>query len=236
MKLHHLCAALLALALVSLVPVAASAEPAVLSASGFGECTADPDEAIVTISVVNHARDAHAAQQENARRASLLRSALNELGISSQDIKTQNYSFYPTYKQNQGQEIDGYTVNNRVTVRIDNIKMTGEVIDRALKNGANQIDSLDFSLKEPEKLREKALRLAIRDARAKATVIAGELGERIIGEKSVNEDSGSLTRTESYANGRMMAKAMADAATPVEPGTVSVSARIHIDFLLSGSP
>lgn len=212
---------------------AAGIEPPLLSVSGQGIAQAAPDEAIVTISVTNHAADAKTAQQVNASKAAAIQNAIKALGIDDKDIQTHNYSFYPTYSSERGQEneINGYQASNSILVTIRDLELVGRVIDTALGYGANQISSLDFRIRNTEKLRKEALTAAIRDARNKADIIAQGLGMRIVGIKTVSEDTGSIGhRTYSMA---MLAKSNTmENSTPIEAGTLTLDASVHIDYIL----
>lgn len=215
------------------VSQAAGIEPPLLSVSGQGIAQAAPDEAIVTISVTNHAADAKTAQQVNASKAAAIQNAIKALGIDDKDIQTHNYSFYPTYSSERGQEneINGYQASNSILVTIRDLELVGRVIDTALGYGANQISSLDFRIRNTEKLRKEALTAAIRDARNKADIIAQGLGMRIVGIKTVSEDTGNIGhRTYSMA---MLAKSNAmENSTPIEAGTLTLDASVHIDYIL----
>ena len=212
---------------------AATSEPPILSVSGQGSAQGSPDQAVVTISVTNHAADAKTVQRENAARAGTIQKALQELGIPTKDIQTRNYSFHPTYRREAGyeNEISGYQANNSILVTVNEFGLVGQVIDTALKSGANQISSLDFRIRNTDKLRREALTAAIRDARGKADIIAQGLGKRITGIKSVSESTGSVGHRSH--NMALMAKAESmDMGTPIEAGMLSLDASVHIDFIL----
>lgn len=219
-----------------LLPCAAQAaeQPArpTLSVDGTGSANAAPDQATVAIGITTHAADAAKAQNDNAWIAEQIQSAIAALGIDAKDIQTQNYSFRPTYRTEDGRrnEINGYTVDNTVLVCVRDIKRTGKVIDAALAHGANEITSLDFSASDTRALRKAALRNAIADAREKADIIAQGLGKRIVGIQTVSESTG-LPETRRYAASLMLAAK--DAATPIQPGSLTLTANVHIDFLLS---
>lgn len=229
--------ALLLFSLFLLLPGAVQAAETVqpiLSVSGYGNAQGAPDQAVITISVVNHAMDAETAQKENAVKASAIQNAIRKLGIEGQDIRTRNYSFYPTYQRDRGHEneISGYEANHSVIVTVNDLNLVGQVIDTALQSGANQISALDFHLRNTEKLRKTALTAALRDARSKADIIAQGLGKSIIGISHVSENTGNVGhRNYSMA---MMAKAdnMAE-RTPIEAGMLSLDATVNIDFILS---
>lgn len=203
-----------------------------LSVEGTGEANAAPDQATVAIGITTHAADAAKAQNDNAWTAAQIQKAIAALGIDAKDIQTQNYSFRPTYRteENRRGEINGYTVDNTVLVCVRDIKLTGKVVDAALSHGANEISSLSFTASDPRALRKEALKNAIADARDKADIIAQGLGKRIVGIQTVSENTGS-PETRRYVGNMMLAAK--DAATPIQPGSLTLTANVHIDFLLS---
>ena len=204
-----------------------------LSVDGQGTGTAAPDMATVTIGVTTQGKDAAKAQNDNAWVSNQIQAAVRGLGIEEKDIQTRNYSFYPNYSTDKDRrnEVTGYTVNNSVIVVVRDIKLTGKVIDAALNNGANEINSLDFSASDTKAVRKVALLNAIQDARNKADIIAKGLGKRIVGIQNVSESTGYI-ETRRFGGNMLMAVAK-DAATPITPGSLSLTANVHIDFILS---
>ena len=83
---------------------------------------------------------------------------------------------YITLKDNS-REIIGYSVSNEITVTIDNIDMVGTVIDTAINAGANNVNSIEFGLKDSQVYKDKVLQQAIADAKRKAQVVANSLGK-----------------------------------------------------------
>ena len=191
------------------------------------------DMATVTIGVTTQGKDAAKAQNDNAWVSNQIQAAVRGLGIAEKDIQTRNYSFYPNYSTDKDRrnEVTGYTVNNSVIVVVRDIKLTGKVIDAALNNGANEINSLDFSASDTKAVRKVALLNAVQDARDKADIIAKGLGKRIVGIQNVSESTGYI-ETRRFGGNMLMAVAK-DAATPIAPGSLSLTANVHIDFILS---
>lgn len=203
-----------------------------LSVDGQGTGTATPDMATVTIGVTTQGKDAAKAQNDNAWVSNQIQAAVRGLGIAEKDIQTRNYSFYPNYSTDKDRrnEVTGYTVNNSVIVVVRDIKLTGKVIDAALNNGANEINSLDFSASDTKAVRKVALLNAVQDARDKADIIAKGLGKRIVGIQNISESTGYI-ETRRFGGNMLMAVAK-DAATPIAPGSLSLTANVHVDFIL----
>ena len=228
-----LSAALLALALV--IPTGtASAEEAVstLTMSGVGSAQIAPDMAEVTLGVVTEARDAAKAHADNAAQATQVQSALKALGIAERDIQTTRYDFSPIYdvKDNGRSVTTGYTVTNAVVVKVRNLTNVGKVIDTALANGANRVDSIEFSASDPSAAKSAALADAARDARSKADAVARALGVRIVRILNVHADTQSHT-SHNYMP-MMMAKEAYDAATPITAGELSFEASASITYVI----
>lgn len=146
-----------------------TSEPPVLMVDGTGRAEAAPDCATISVGVVTQAADAKTAQEENAKKAQAVQRALVAAGIPEANIQTRGYYFQPLYeRETRENEITGYRAENNVTVRADNLADVSRVIDLALKNGANSISSLDFGVKNADKVRKIALTAAVNDARKKA--------------------------------------------------------------------
>ncbi|MBR3456829.1 MAG: SIMPL domain-containing protein [Selenomonadaceae bacterium] len=212
---------------------ASETDASVLSVTGEGSAQGTPDQATLTISVTNHARDAKAAQRENAASATKIQNALKSMGIDGKDIQTRNYSFCPTYREDSGHEdeINGYEASNSILVTIHDLNIIGQAIDTALSHGANHIEGLEFSRRDTEEMRREALAAAIRNARSKADIIAQELGMHIAGIKNVSESTSSA-RQRSYNLAEMAKSGGIDSSTPIEIGTLTLEASVHIDFIL----
>ncbi|SHK65272.1 hypothetical protein SAMN05216582_11121 [Selenomonas ruminantium] len=214
------------------MPMALAAEAPVLSVDGRGSAAITPDQAVITVGVTTHARNANQAQAENAQKSAAITQALQRMGVAANDIKSQNFSFAPDYHMDEKRrnEISGYTANHSLQVNVRDVAKIGKIIDAALNAGANEVTSLRFSVSNQNKVRQEALEQAIADARNKADIIARGLGRQIVGIKSVSESTGYI-EARSYSGNMMMAAKAAD--TNIEPGTISLDASVHIDFLLS---
>ncbi|WP_196594176.1 SIMPL domain-containing protein [Pectinatus sottacetonis] len=188
-----------------------------------------PDQASVEIGVETTGKTAKEASSQNAAIMTKIQNALYSMGFQQKNIKTSSYNFYPVYSKNDGQNIIGYKVTNNVIITTDNIDQVGNIIDAAIKNGANNINSVTFGLKDAQKYKNSAMKSAVLDAKAKAKIIAGELGKNIINVVSASE---SNTYIENYRASNIALKAMKTdmVNTPINSHDLQVSARINITF------
>lgn len=222
-------AMLLCLGMSSVAMAAPGPGPAVISVSGHGRTDVTPDMATINIGIVTNGKTAQLAQAENAKAASDVTAALGRLGIFSKDIQT-SYTMSPVYEKGDYRKVAGYRASNTVTVTVNDVAKTGQVIDAALNSGATDVNGLTFGLKDAKSVRNTALQMAVQDARSKADAIAAALGVRIVGIQNVKEDGSNVARYE-MANLRLTKLDGAAAAdTPINAGTVELNAEVHVDF------
>jgi uncharacterized protein len=180
MNVVKIISAVLALmAMVLIGPV--SAEDAkvnrMISVTGHGEVNAVPDLASISIGVVTSADTPRDALDENSKAMNKLMELFKKSGIEAKDLTTSNFSVGPRYDYNaQPQKLIGYEVNNTVTVTVRKIDDLGALLDVAVSNGSNQINSISFSVSKPEAMLDEARKAAVADARRKAEIYAAAGG------------------------------------------------------------
>jgi uncharacterized protein YggE len=190
---------------------------------------AQPDTAIVTISVVTQGRRALDAQQENATKTDAVIRALKAAAGAGAEVKTSGYSLQPmrVYKEGQPPTITGYEARNSVTVTLNELNKLGTVIDAGSQAGSNEISGIAFTLRQDQQARDRALSEATREAVSKAQVIAQALGGRVVRVVEVQEDGFQQRPPQPYAAETFMAK-RGDVATPIEIGSLDISSRVQV--------
>jgi uncharacterized protein len=190
---------------------------------------AQPDTAVLTISVVTQARAALDAQQQNATKSDAVVRALKSAAGSGAEIKTSGYSLQPqrVYKENQPPTIVGYEARNSVTVTLADLTKVGAVIDAASQAGANDVAGISFTLRKDRPARDQALAEATREAVSKAQVIAGALGGRVVRIIEVQEEGFERPRP-IYADQIQTMRAGVVAPTPIEVGTLDITSRVQL--------
>jgi uncharacterized protein YggE len=191
---------------------------------------AQPDTAILTVSVVTQARNALDAQQDNANKSDAVVRAVKSAAGAGAEVKTSGYSLQPqrVYKENQPPTITGYEARNSVTVTMSDLNGVGTVIDAASQAGANDVAGISFTLRKDRPARDQALAEATREAVSKAQVIAQALGGRVVRIVEVQEEGVERPRPIYQAEyGRMQAMAE-KVPTPVEVGTLEITSRVQL--------
>lgn len=198
-----------------------------ITVGGDAIVQAQPDTAILTISVVTQARRAIDAQQENATRSDAVVRALKAAAGPDAEVKTSGFSVQPqrVFRENQPPTITGYEARNTVTVTMSDLKKVGNVIDASSQAGANDISGIAFTLRQDRPARDQAMKDATREAMSKAQVIADALGKRVVRIVEVQEEGFQRPPVPIYQAEAFMVK-RDSAATPIEVGSLDITSRV----------
>ena len=198
-----------------------------VSVTGDSIVQAQPDTAILTVSVVTQGRNALEAQQDNANRSDAVVKALKSAAGAGAEVKTSGYNLQPirAYKEGQPPTITGYEARNSVTVTMSDLTRVGTVIDATAQAGSNDISGIAFTLRKDRPARDQALAEATREALSKAQVIATALGGRVVRIVEVQEEGVQPPRP-IYQEFQM--KTMSAAPTPIEAGTLDITSRVQL--------
>jgi len=217
---------------------ARESSPPVLIVSGNAQAEATPDEATVRLGIVRQETTAQAAQDQANRVAQAILSEIAKLGIPATQIRTSRLTLTPVYApgprsdSREAPRIASYSASNQVSIEVTNLTQIGPIIDAGLRAGSNQVDGVQFRLKDDLPLREQALKKAVAEARRKAETMAEALNVRILGIQEVSETGSSvIPRGE---GGFVTMAARETAPTPVSPGQVEVNASVTVKYLIAG--
>ena len=215
-------------------------DPRVLSVTGTGIVQRQPDRAVIMVAVESRAPTAQEAAAANARKMDAVYTALRRVGVVPPKVQTISYELHPQYSQPDRTtreayvpRIVGYVAMNTVRVETDSVLRAGAIIDATITAGANRIQSLSFELRDPEAARLEALKLAVQKARAEAEVVAAAAGQRLGSPQSISSSSGwqpAYRRMDAMQE--MAVSAPAAPPTPIEAGSLTITANVNIVYLL----
>jgi uncharacterized protein len=222
---------LLALLALQSSPSFASDQPdkRTLSLTGSGAVKTTPDKADISTGVTSEAKTAREALDQNTDAMAKVVQALKEDGIEPKDIQTTNFSVNPVYEQKaEGRPpvVIGYRVTNQVRISLHDIKKLGAILDKVVSLGANQIDSIEFGVEEPEALKDEARKLAIKNVSENAKLYADAAGVGLGPILAISEEESSYQPRYAAGAARMeMAKDV-----PIEAGTATVEVRVSVTW------
>ena len=214
--------------------------PGTISLVGNGEVAATPDMAIVSSGVVSHGKTARDALDANTLAMNQIFAVLLEANIEQKDIQTSGFSVRPQYRYSDQRDANGYQlpprilgyeVSNTLTVRVRNLDDLGQLLDRAVSVGSNQINSISFAVTDTAPLLNEARRSAMADAIAKAQLYAEAAGVSLGNIMSISEGS-PITAPQPQVV--MMARMAEDSGpVPVAAGELSFSKQVSVVWQLA---
>lgn len=210
------------------------ANPHTVNATGTGKITTEPDTVELRLSIISEGKD-KSVQEENAIKVQKTIDALIALGLSKEDLETQNLSFNPIYNwdQNKGQQLIGYRAENTLIVKTKDIDKAGAIADTAIKNGAEMVGSLNFTLSDEgkETLQEQAIEKAVVDAKRQVEFAAKAANVTITGVQNINIIKESQSPPIYYD---LMKAGKAEAAidTPVIPENTEYIVTVQATFVI----
>lgn len=210
-----------------------------IDVTGSAEARVIPDRATVFIGVRTRAATAAAAAQENARKQRSVLDTLRAVGISSEQIKTADYSVAPETRYDattQSTHVTGYLVANTVVVEVRRIEQVSTVIDAVLAKGSNQISALQFYSSAADSVRRSALGEATMNARRDAEALAKAAGGTLGSLLELSSQT-PMIRPMTRALAEMTVQMAPSVPTPIEAGEQTISATVTARWAFkAGSP
>ena len=217
-------------------PVAASPAELGMFVSGTGSATGVPDQLRFAVTINHTAADVTEAMDATSADTRRVVRTLIARGVERKDIRTANVSVQPRYRYSGGQElITGYSASEKVSVKVRDIKIAGEVISATANSAGNavRIGGISMSVADPSALQEQARTAAIADARTKAEQFAEAAGRTlgdvvVVEEFSPAEPGWSRSRGYEDLDARVVA-----AKVPINPGTGTTQVHVQVRWSFS---
>ena len=203
-----------------------------ITINGEGKVSGTPDIAIISLGVTSEAKTVKSAQDDNTKKMSAIIKAVKDLNVKDADVQTANYNIYPKYSYDSVKgtsNIVGYTVSQSITVKVRNLDDVGTIISKAGALGANQVGGIQFTIDNPENLKDKAREAAIENANEKAKTLFKKLGitqGRIVSFSEYSPTSDMYRYGSSYADGL----GGAAPAPTVEAGSLDIAVNVSLTF------
>lgn len=205
----------------------------IMVVTGLGQAEVQPDQAEITLAVVSTGKSLGELQDQNSRAVNRVINSLLELGLERQQIETTGYNAWPQYvygdrEDRQPPEITGYQVRNQITITSGDMQGIGQIVDTALKAGANEVQNISYSLKDYSSVQATALSQACTNANIKANAIARALGIKLGAIVSVKEGSTPAEVYPIYVGATRTGLAGED--IPIQPGNITVRSTVTITY------
>lgn len=225
---------LLALALTACGPAASApaAESArrVLSVTGSGQVYLTPDIAYIYVGVHTEMATASEAVAANTTQTTRVIEALKASGVDEKDIRTTNFSIWPSQQYSPDGIMIGtvYMVDNTVYVTVRALDKLGDLLDTLVRAGANSINSIQFDVADKTAAMKEAREIAVKNAQGQAQELAGLAGVELVEITSIAYNDAVPYAYMEY--GRGGGGGGAESAVPIEPGQMTLTATVSVTY------
>lgn len=205
------------------------AEVGTISVTGQGQVNVVPDMATINLGVLDTADTAQDAVSGMSVKIAAILETLSGAGLPEEDVQTNSLRVNAIQDYNSAtgrSRITGYSAQSTISIRVMDLGNLGIILDRALSDGANQLNDLQFDVAERAPHLDAARRLAVADAMAKAGVLSDAAGVPLGSLVSLTEGSvqpGPIMMEMSVAR---------DAGIPVAAGDISISASVSMTYAI----
>ena len=214
-----------------------------ISVTGKGEAVSIPDIATFSFTVEENAKTLKEAKDKASEKVNNALKAVKAGGVDDKDIKTTSYRMDPHYEYNQPactsfgcpggkQVLTGYDVGQTIEIKVRDLSKTGDLFDIIGNSGVKNVNGLTFSIDDIDSVKAIARADAIAKAKAKADIIAKDLGVKLVKITSFYDSSDDVVypyAREMAVGGDVMTM-KASIAPQVPTGEQKITANVSITY------
>jgi uncharacterized protein YggE len=207
-----------------------------------GKAVGVPDVAEFTFSVTTQGgTDLGTLQTQNTTAANKVIDFVKGDGVADKDIQTSGYDISPRYTACETAyssiapcpppTIVGYTVSQNVDVKVRDFTKIGDILAGVVKNGANTVSALQFTIDDPTSVEAQARADAITKAQAQAQAIAREAGFSV--GRLLSVSTNNYQPVYRYAKNMAAPAGLGGASVPtptIEPGSEEVQESVTLQY------
>lgn len=214
----------------------------IISVEGSGKAAAVPNIATISFTVTGEGKTASMAQDEATKKNNVALALLKEKGVDEKDFKTTSYVLSPKFSfpqpcYNTGvpcaydeQRVIGYTVQQSTEVKVRDLGKVGDLLSALGDAGISQLYGPNFTVENEDLVRAEARKEAIEEARAKAKILARDLGVRLVRVVSFSENAGGYPMPYYGRGGAMAMDSAMKAAPEIAPGQNEIVSNVVITY------
>jgi uncharacterized protein len=215
-------------------------DPPLVTVTGQAEVLVPPDEAVFSLAIENVDKDMIAANKRTDDSVRQVIAIAKKHNIKPEDVQTSRISIQPKYntddldyeaRRRVQRALIGYESSKTIVIKLRDISRFEALLAEILTAGISRLAGLEFRDSQLRKHRDQARAMAIRAAKEKATLLAGEIGQTIGPAYSITETSGDYApRTMQNVSSSMPSTSESESA--IAPGSISVTAQVTVRFRL----
>ena len=210
--------------------------PSTITTMGEALVYAAPDEIVLGFTVEAFDDIAAKAKEKNKVLSQKAIKFLKESGISDQHIQSQYNYVTPRFNRHSPRDktIDFFAASQRIEICIQKIADYEKIVEGLLDRGVYIIGQATFRCTKLKEFKNRARKLAIKNAREKAELLAGELGQTPDKAYEIKEISHFRTSNSqsAYGTSEVVVSANEGEDWSFAPGQLEVRASVEVRFYL----
>ena len=202
-----------------------------LNVNGLGSTFLTPDIAYIYIGVHSEGSTASEVVAANKTQTNAVLDALKKAGVDEKDLRTTNFSIWPSQQYSPEGVATGtiYMVDNTVYVTVRNLDGLGDLLDDTIAAGANSINSIQFDVADKSAAVKEARAKAVEDAKKQAQELADAAGVKLGEIQNISfYDNSPYPVFEGKGGGG--GGAVAQSAVAIQPGQLTISVSVSITY------
>lgn len=204
-----------------------------VAVSGYGEVQAEPDRALVTLGVEARQPQLQAARDQVTRGVESIQKLARDLKIDAKHVRATRIHVQPEYDWDgatRERRFIGYFVQRQVEIDLRDLEKLGQLIERAIGSGANQVSDPQLDSTKRRDFERQALAQALDDARANAETLARAAGMELGVVQSISTSQAIAPRPQPLMQRAQVMVAEAQAAETYQAGMLTFSATVHAAY------
>lgn len=204
-----------------------------ISSTGNSQMTVAPDRAIVYLLIEARSKSADDTKNQNAVISTNVLNSLDKIGISKDQIETENYNIYPEYDwTNNQQTLKDYVASNNIKITSKDFTNVGKIIDASVDAGS-LVSYINFELsnEKTNEYKKQALAKASEDAKQKAESIANGLGKKLGNLVSVSSSDFNYMPYPLY-RAEVSGVSVKEVATNIQPKNLDITATVTVSYAI----
>lgn len=208
-----------------------------ITVNGVGKITAAPDTISLSAKLSSTDKDYAVAVGNSANQLEKLKNGIKKLGFDEKALKTSNFAVnadYESVNDDNGRYkrvFTGFTCVHDLVLEFDfDSKNLADVISAVAESLSEPDISIDFTVKNTDKLRDELLKSAVANARKKAELLCAAAGTALGTLVSIDYSSGDFFPgcETSYAVDAKCARLAAPKAVNISPKDIEITDTVKI--------
>ncbi|MDO9303072.1 MAG: SIMPL domain-containing protein, partial [Anaerolineales bacterium] len=169
----------------------------------------------------------------NKAQTTAVLDALKKAGVDEKDLRTTNFSIYPSQQYSPEGTVTGtiYMVDNTVYVTVRDLDGLGSLLDNTISAGANSINSIQFDVADKTAAVKDARAKGVEDAKTQAQELADAAGVTLGEIQNISfYDNSPYPVFEGKGGGG--GGYAADVSVPIQPGQLTISVSVSITYAI----